>query len=534
MRFDYDGCGNSVGDDLDPDRVASWLSSIEMAIERLKEAAGVSQVVVLGVRLGATLASIAASRRADVCGVIAVNPVVSGRLYLRELRFIQANSAIATPPDQTHLLENEGSFMDERVEAEVAALDLLKLNETPAPRVLVVNRDDLPRPAKWPQHLRAQGVLVDELEAAGYAEMMLPPHKTSLPEGIRVATTDWLRQLRSTLACEAMAPGKPFALSASTTFPHGSGKHLVREEALFFGATKSLFGIVSEPAHTVAEGSPLPLAADDKLIVLLSDGSNRLIGPNRIFVPLAHRWASQGHRVLRFDLAGIGESKPVPGEPDNVVYGSTAMDDVAEAIRFIQDRFGQRDVVLVGLCSGAYHSFQAAAAGMSVARAILINILVFFWEEGLSLDYPDEQIASDVAGEVVRYRKSMKSMGKWLELLGSLAGWRRLATVAVNYLAWNGGKLLRAVGRLLHIPLKKDLHSTLLRIAQRHIKLDFIFAHSEPGQLYMAEQAAGARARLLQSGAMTLNVIEDANHTFSTHKSRTKLMNALAQLIDKP
>ena len=153
----------------------------------------------------------------------------------------------------------------------------------------------------------------------------------------------------------------------------------------------------------------------------------------------------------------------------------------------------------------------------------------------MSLDYPEDQLASEVAGEVVRYRQSMWQAGKWLALLRSPSGWRRLMTVAANFLAWNGGKLLRIFGRVLRMPLDKDLHASLLRIAERRRTiLHFIFAKKDPGQLFMSEQAPGAMRRMLRSGAMTLDVIDDANHTFSTFKSRQQLMDALARLLAQP
>ena len=33
LRFDYDGTGDSAGDDSDPGRVASWMASVRSALE---------------------------------------------------------------------------------------------------------------------------------------------------------------------------------------------------------------------------------------------------------------------------------------------------------------------------------------------------------------------------------------------------------------------------------------------------------------------------------------------------------------------
>ncbi len=528
LRFDYDGCGNSAGDDLDPGRVQAWQASTEAAVDHVLRLSGARQVVLVGVRMGALMAAMVASERRDVRALVAINPVCNGRAFVRELKFIQANSATATPPSESHLLENEGSFMDEQTVADVSRLDLLSLTAPPAPAVLLVNRQDLPTSPAWARHLRDQGVSVDEVSMSGYAEMMLPPHKTVLPAELAQLTGDWL---------SGMAKGEATGGQVAPVVPHlaevrfGQGGAALREQAFYFGHERPLFGILSEPVSDRGD-APAPLGPHDKLIILIGEGANRLTGPNRIFVPLAQRWAAMGHRVLRFDLSGIGESPTKPGEPDNLVYSRPAMDDLAQAIQLVQARYGARDVVLLGLCSGAFHAFQAAAGDMPVSKVVLINTFVFFWEEGLSDDYPEDLVPSKVAGEVVRYRSSMRSMDKWLTLLSSSVGRRRLREVAHNYVVWSWGKVVRTLARWLRFPLDKDLHTVLMRIARKGIGMHFIFAQSDPGHMYMSEHAARAQARLIKSGDMTLELIPHANHTFSTHRSRSRLLSVLQHLIE--
>src|SRR6185312_15051671 len=63
LRFDLDGCGDSAGDDSD--RVRS---------------AGARQLLLVGIRLGATLAALAAQRRDDVAALVAFNAVIRGKV----------------------------------------------------------------------------------------------------------------------------------------------------------------------------------------------------------------------------------------------------------------------------------------------------------------------------------------------------------------------------------------------------------------------------------------------------------------------
>jgi pimeloyl-ACP methyl ester carboxylesterase len=527
LRFDYDGCGNSAGDDLDPGRLNAWVVSTMAAIDQVKALSGVSRVVLVGVRFGALMASLAAKGRDDIQALVAINPVVSGRAYIRELRFIQASSHSATRPEDTHLLENEGSFMDAQTVADVSALDLLKLDQPPAPSVLLLNREDLPVSPKWAQHLRALGATVDEVSVAGYPEMMLPPHKTVLPQALQQVTVEAMRRILQ--QASGLAQSAPSSRPVAEARPHQQGR-VIRDQAMLFGDKRPLFGILSEPLDD--SGQAIPLGPRDQLVVLIGEGANRLIGPNRIYLPLAQRWAGMGHRVLRFDMSGIGDSPLEPGQRDNAVYGHLGLEDLTEAIKWLRARFGERDVVLLGLCSGAFRAFQAASHGLPVARVVMINTFVFFWDDNLSDDYPEDMLPSNVAEEVVRYRSSLRNLDKWLSLLSRPAGWLRLAEVARNYLTWNLSKLQRAVFRVLHLPVSKDLHSALMGIARRGIRMDFIFAQSDPGHLYMSEQAAKAQVQLVAKGVMSMDLIPDANHTFSTFQSRQRLMDTLQRLIE--
>ncbi len=62
LRFDYDGTGDSTGQETDPDRVEAWLSSVTAAADVLV-GAGVSDIGLVGVRIGGLFAANEAVRR---------------------------------------------------------------------------------------------------------------------------------------------------------------------------------------------------------------------------------------------------------------------------------------------------------------------------------------------------------------------------------------------------------------------------------------------------------------------------------------
>ena len=120
-----------------------------------------------------------------------------------------------------------------------------------------------------------------------------------------------------------------------------------------------LFGVLTEPV-----GIPSGLS-----VLLLSGGmyttsTNR----NRMFVNLARDLAGCGHRVLRFDYRGVGESTGVIG-PYALSDPNPA--DVVGAIECLTAQ-GRDDVAVVGCCYGARAAMQTLAEDPRVRSMVLM------------------------------------------------------------------------------------------------------------------------------------------------------------------
>src|SRR5262249_10083125 len=150
--------------------------------------ASVERVALLGVRLGALLATLAALERNDIDALIAVAPVVAGKPYLRELRALQMQIGLRDPPPGTPVEEGvqeaSGFVLTAENGTAVGKADLTRLEKPPAPSVLLLERDDLPGPDEWADRLAAQGVTVDRYRLPGYVEMMLNPEHAQVPEAM--------------------------------------------------------------------------------------------------------------------------------------------------------------------------------------------------------------------------------------------------------------------------------------------------------------------------------------------------------------
>lgn len=84
LRFDFTGNGDSGGD-FSEWSLETGLGEIGAAIDELKARTGAPAVGLLGLRLGATLAALAAEERDDVGALALWSPVVNGNRYVQDL-----------------------------------------------------------------------------------------------------------------------------------------------------------------------------------------------------------------------------------------------------------------------------------------------------------------------------------------------------------------------------------------------------------------------------------------------------------------
>ena len=519
LRFDYDGTGDSAGNALDPDRLAHWLRSITTAIDTLKAQTGVDRVCLFGARVGASLAAIAAQGRSDVHSMIAFAPVVKVNSYLREIRALSLSRSPAPPPAALNvdpeLQEAAGFTTTAETRAALSTLDLLSLEAAPSAHMLVLDRDDLTPSDAWPKKLTSQGAAVEQRLLIGYVDMMRDAHASKVPRQSIDNALEWL-STRPDVAASPLSP----AAEMPTAIAQFADAQRVRESALFLDPQRVLFGIVSEPDDSRAVRD---------VVVMLNSGTIHHIGPSRLYVAIARRCAARGFAALRIDLSGVGDSGVREGAAENAPYSDSARVDVRKAVEFAARRYPSARVHLIGLCSGAYHSLKAAAAGSSLDSVVIVNPLTFFWKPGMSLEYADFQVTS----ESNRYARSAANLSKWLKLLRGDVDLRAAGTVFWKRLKVRAKNSLRDVARLLGVELNDDLASELLRVARQHTDMYFIFSASDPGHSMLSEQGGRIVGSLARREQLRISIVEGADHTFTAHWNRDQLVSLLMAHLDR-
>ena len=521
LRFDYPDTGHSSDvDDEQADRWPLWVDSVRHAIDAVRQATGATRVALLGVRLGALLAAAAAQDRDDVDGLVLVAPVVRGRAYLRELALLGASGDAAAPAaDKAGSIESAGFELSGATCRTLTGLDLRALRLRAGLRVSVVERDDLPDPSELAAALSRAGLDARSERWPGFASMTADPQRAVTPSAIvdGVVTTlgHWSRSPEPTPAAmpaEGLAP-------AATLAGGAQGGWVEVPVSIDTGAGSRLFGVVCRPAGRAAPGPA---------VLMLNAGAVHAIGPNRLWVRLARRWAGHGLTSLRLDLSGIGDSPPRLGEDDNVVYSRSAMADVAAAVDWLKRHEGATACHVMGLCSGAYHSFKAATTGLPVASALMINPLTYFWVPGTPLsDLKDYEIL--VAGE--RYRSGLWRLQTWQRLARGELDLRQIATTAGRAFARGLRLRWRDAARAVGLPLADDLAGDLLRAAQDGRPLRFVFATDAPGCTLLHRQGGPVVQRLAREGRLSMEFVDGADHTFTRGPVRESLVQRLDRLM---
>jgi pimeloyl-ACP methyl ester carboxylesterase len=293
------------------------------------------------------------------------------------------------------------------------------------------------------------------------------------------------------------------------------GSRLV-ERALYVDESRTLFAISTE----LSQRSERALQGHG--VVMLNCGASSHIGPNRMYVELARRWAALGYYVLRVDLAGLGDSATRPGENYNEVYPPGALEDVSSAINFLRAKFAVEHVTLAGLCSGAYHALRSAVAGLHVNTVMLVNPLTFYWKQGSKLS--DLQDAEVVRNPGI-YAEKVWSLQSWRKVMSGRVNLWRVLMVFLRRVRMAVASSARDVGRSLNIRLPQDLGWDLMSLASRRVRVVFLFARGEVGENLLRMQG-GSALRAIGDGCK-VHVIDGGDHIFSQSTARDKLLHVL-------
>ena len=359
LRFDYDGCGNSYGDAYDPDRLAAWTTSCQLAIDHMAGRTG-CKVDVIGLRLGAAL-TVLASSHTRIGAAVLWDPVVSGKRYLRALRAMEVMGVAAAPdPEDAGSLVTIGNPMTSATVADLDALNIQSIGAANIERALIISRPGAADPRRLKSTLDTLGVQTIVEEHTGTDKLLdTAAEQAVMPQNITRRIVDFIT---ASAAGSASSRRAPLPTATRLEAPDGSWA----EEHYSLGV-QSLSVVLTVPRNVTREG----------VVVMTNNGVARSIGPARVWVLWARRLAAMGITSVRLDFSGLGDSGVRPGQTPGVHYPIEAIDDLQLVIADLAAR-RPGPAFALGLCSGAFLNLDAMAAGAGIRGAVSINPQLFY------------------------------------------------------------------------------------------------------------------------------------------------------------
>jgi alpha/beta superfamily hydrolase len=172
LRFDFYGCGDSAGDDLEW-RIGQWRADLTLAIAEARRRSAAPDIALVGLRLGATLAATVAAGRTDTVAAVLWDPVTNGTAHLDDIQalhnsMLRRAHVLPQPPGGASSPEAEalGFRLGPALRADIASIDLLALPAKPAPHVLLVESNPDAQQRVLAQSLQRLGAAVQHVSVA--------------------------------------------------------------------------------------------------------------------------------------------------------------------------------------------------------------------------------------------------------------------------------------------------------------------------------------------------------------------------------
>lgn len=532
LRIDLPGCGDSGGSPADPGRLDAWTAAVDDAASWLRAKTGCRKTAAIGIGLGGLLLCRAIAAGAEVDDLVLWAVPSRGQAFVRELRAFGRMEAakFGLPPDGVEAspppdaAEAGGFLLSAETIDDLERLDVARLPFTDGQirRAYLLGRDGISVDDDLRRRLEETGAAVTVSPGRGYGAMMAEPQEARPPTEIFVRVETWLcqdgagtdgrwstpsAQRRPTPARQAQAPRPRRALldrdAAELMF---DGVRLRETPLRIERPFGTMFGVLAEPA----DGSTSELAT-----LLLNAGAIRHIGPNRMWVQAARRWAARGVPSLRLDLEGLGETDGDAARFSDVaeMYVPELFDQARAALDVLEARCSVRHFALAGLCSGAFWSFHGALRDERVSAAFMVNPRTLFWDAPL---------------ETVRYlRRGLLLPSSWRMIARGEVRPSRIARVIGRAPASLARHTLAR--RRAHRTGRDELGEAFDLLRDQGKRLTFVFSEKEPFYEELARQRRFERDGRWPN--ISVDLIPGPDHTLRPLYSQASALAALDRAL---
>jgi pimeloyl-ACP methyl ester carboxylesterase len=287
---------------------------------------------------------------------------------------------------------------------------------------------------------------------------------------------------------------------------------MMKEYAVLFSKDRSLVGILNETLTAVVPGKN-SLAG----VLLLNAGLIHHIGPNRIYVKMARWLADLGFVVLRFDLSGIGDSGV---RKDKMPFAESVIDEVRQAMDYLEQFKGIKQFFFIGLCSGATAAAQISHADHRVKKVVLIS----------------PELPKSIQIELMShfsYYKRLFDWRSWLRFFSLRSNYREILQITNTMVIRKIRPINLENSELSEFTTKTvKLFQSLLT---RGVKTLIVFSEDDIGEYYFRVVIQDKYPSMKDSGLLRTEVLLGADHLITPLTCQENLLNMISNwLTEKP
>ena len=498
LRFNYPGTGDSC-DAESPDLWPAWQQSLRHAADWLRTVTGARQLVLCGLRIGATLAALAAASRDDVAGLILLAPVLRGRSYIRQLLIeAQLQDQTVAPTESDLGLDFHELYFSSETIRQINQVDLRKVEFHADLAIAVFSTTPAGIVSDCAESWTRQGCRVSSKDFTGLEPALQPNLRVKEAPADFSAVTGWLQQT---------VPQRPNQLAgidlAGPTVLHTPA---ATEVPLHFGPAPGLFGILSRPAQP----------ADTTAVIITNAGRDPHYGSARFGVEFARRLAAAGVAALRMDFEGLGDSPGLLGREKilSPLFEADRSPDISAAIDLLEQQ-GYTKFVVYGLCSGAYHAFHSGLADPRISVMLLVNMPVFVWRSGDTID-----LVRHKTSPYHYYLLRLLKKEFWKQILKGRLDLANIIQARRQRIRENmKARTRHLLERLGYVDLKSFPRRAMATLAGRETRTLFVFAPDDGG-IDAVEQEFGRGGSGLGAFNATMHVVPGLDHMLSGRAMR--------------
>ena len=280
----------------------------------------------------------------------------------------------------------------------------------------------------------------------------------------------------------------------------------MNEQTLIFGPESHLVGTVTSPSQA--------RPGHERTMALLTNaGVIPRIGPHRLNVHLARRFAELGLATLRFDMSGLGDSRRSGSRRST---GEQFVADTISALDVAQSKFGCDKFFMVGFCSGGDIAHLTALED-SRLRAIVM------WD---SYVYPTRK--AKLRGLLHRLRRN--TLGSAAKKIASRLGAKMKKTDGTESAPAAVGPTI--FGRA-QMPPRDEFGQRIRTLVDRGVELMFLYSGGEPEWYNYESQFRDTFGSYGFVDRVEYAYLTRSDHTFIQPHAQQTLADTVERWLDK-